>query len=139
MDEMIKRIRGLHTALVCDAMDKLKIPCRVMDFKIRATYPGAVVAGRALTVLQTPVYRRPDEPYKVLFEAYDHIEAGTVMVISSGGELTSGVWGELLSIAARARGAEGAVLDGLTRDIAGISAMQFPVFARGFAAREVSG
>lgn len=132
MDELIRRIRTLHTALVCDAMDKLRIPCRSMDFRIRPTYPGAIVAGRALTVLQTPVYRRPEDPYKVLFDAFDHIEAGTVLVISSGGEYASGVWGELLSIGARARGAEGAVIDGLTRDIAGIAAMQFPVFARGF-------
>ncbi len=132
MDELITRIRKLHTALVCDAMDKLGIPCRSMDFRIRPAYPGAIVAGRALTVLETPVYRRPEEPYKVLFEAFDQIKPGTVLVISSNGEHTSGVWGELVSIAARARGADGAVIDGLTRDIAGIAAMQFPVFARGF-------
>src|SRR3990170_5117507 len=132
MDELITRIRALHTALVCDAMDKLGIPCRSMDYRIRPTYPGVVVAGRALTVLETPVYRRPEEPYKVLFDAFDHIKPGTVMVISSSGEYISGVWGELVSIAARARGADGTVIDGLTRDITGITAMQFPVFARGF-------
>ena len=39
--------------------------------------------------------------------------------------------GELLSTAARARGAAGAVMDGLTRDIRAIRGMKFPVFAGG--------
>jgi len=68
----------------------------------------------------------------VLFDAFDQITAGTVLVISSSGEYISGVWGELVSIAARTRGATGTVIDGLTRDVSGISAMEFPVFARGF-------
>jgi 4-hydroxy-4-methyl-2-oxoglutarate aldolase len=131
MDELIRRIRTLHTALVCDAMDRLGIPCRSMDFRIQPIYPNAIVAGRALTLLEMPVYRRPAEPYKVLFDAFDHIEAGTVLIVSSSGEYSSGIWGELVSIGARALGAEGAVIDGLTRDVAGIAAMQFPVFARG--------
>ena len=40
-------------------------------------------------------------------------------------------WGELLSTAARARGAAGCVTDGLVRDIRFIREMGFPVFARG--------
>jgi regulator of RNase E activity RraA len=40
-------------------------------------------------------------------------------------------WGELLSTAARSRGAAGAVMDGMTRDIRAIRAMRFPVFAGG--------
>ena len=42
-------------------------------------------------------------------------------------------WGELLSTAARARGAAGALMDGCTRDIKAIRAMGFPVFHGGIA------
>lgn len=40
-------------------------------------------------------------------------------------------WGELLSTAARARGARGIVIDGYARDVAQITAMKFPTFATG--------
>ena len=42
-----------------------------------------------------------------------------------------GPWGELLSTAARARGAAGAVTDGLARDVKLIRDMRFPVFCGG--------
>ncbi|MFW5834653.1 MAG: RraA family protein, partial [Pseudomonadota bacterium] len=42
-----------------------------------------------------------------------------------------GPWGELLSTAARARGAAGCVTDGLVRDVRQIRRMGFPVFAGG--------
>lgn len=47
------------------------------------------------------------------------------------GDLISGVWGELLSTAAIARGLVGVVTDGLTRDVTGIVDVQFPVYATG--------
>jgi hypothetical protein len=40
-------------------------------------------------------------------------------------------WGELLSTAARARGAAGCVIDGLVRDVRQIREMRFPVFHGG--------
>ena len=41
-------------------------------------------------------------------------------------------WGELLTTAARARGAVGAVTDGLVRDARTIARMRFPVFHSGY-------
>jgi regulator of RNase E activity RraA len=43
----------------------------------------------------------------------------------------SGVWGELLSTAAKSSGCVGAIVDGAVRDIAKMRRMEFPVFARG--------
>jgi regulator of RNase E activity RraA len=40
-------------------------------------------------------------------------------------------WGELLSTAAKARGARGAIVDGLVRDVRKIEELGFPVFAAG--------
>jgi 4-hydroxy-4-methyl-2-oxoglutarate aldolase len=39
--------------------------------------------------------------------------------------------GELLSTAARNGGCSGAIVDGAVRDVAKMTAMRFPVFARG--------
>ena len=51
---------------------------------------------------------------------------------TTNGDRASALWGELLSTACRARGVHGVVLDGLTRDAARITAMNYPVFASGF-------
>lgn len=131
MDDLIARLRALNTAIVCDALDRMNVPPRVMRHEIAPTYQGAIVAGVALPILQAPVARRPAEPYKLLFQAFDQIRPHMVLVIAANDGDVSGVWGELLSVAAHARGAVGAVVDGLSRDIEGIAAMDFPVFARG--------
>src|SRR5208337_590943 len=47
------------------------------------------------------------------------------------GSLQNAPRGELLSTAARVRGARGAVIDGLVRDVRKIQQLGFPVFARG--------
>jgi regulator of RNase E activity RraA len=54
-----------------------------------------------------------------------------VVVISTGGSKRNAPWGELLSTAALARGARGAVVDGLVRDVRRIEELGFPVFAAG--------
>jgi regulator of RNase E activity RraA len=51
--------------------------------------------------------------------------------VSTAGSIQNAPWGELLSTAAKARGARGAVIDGLVRDVRKIEAVGFPVFARG--------
>ena len=131
MNDDIARLRALNTAIVCDALDGMKAPPRVMRHDISPVYSGAVVAGVALPILQAPVARRPAEPYKLLFQAFEEIRPNTVMVLAANDGNVSGIWGELLSVAAHARGAVGAVIDGLTRDTEGMARMHFPVFARG--------
>lgn len=44
--------------------------------------------------------------------------------------MRSGIWGELLSTAARNTGCIGVVVDGAVRDVAQMRSMKFPVFAR---------
>src|SRR5690606_14621317 len=51
--------------------------------------------------------------------------------ICSGASPRFALWGELMSTAARNRGAVGAVVDGYSRDTRGILEMNFPVFSHG--------
>jgi regulator of RNase E activity RraA len=71
------------------------------------------------------------EPYKLELLAVDRCQPDDVLIAAAGGSMRSGIWGELLTTAAMARGAVGAVIDGAIRDVAKISAMEFPVYARG--------
>jgi 4-hydroxy-4-methyl-2-oxoglutarate aldolase len=54
-----------------------------------------------------------------------------VVVASTQRSTRTCLWGELLSTASVARGANGAVIDGYTRDVRQIERMQFPVFSTG--------
>jgi regulator of RNase E activity RraA len=64
-------------------------------------------------------------------EAVDSILPDEVVVVSTSYSGHNAPWGELLSTAARARGARGAVVDGLVRDVRKIEQLRFPVFAAG--------
>jgi regulator of RNase E activity RraA len=97
-----------------------------------------VVAGRAMTVLETDVSEEPEKPFGLMFEAIDSLRPHEVY-IAAGGSPTYAQWGELMSTAARARGATGAVLAGMSRDTRGILALDFPVFSYGCYAQDQRG
>jgi regulator of RNase E activity RraA len=61
----------------------------------------------------------------------DSILPGEVVVVSTQQSLRNAPWGELLSTAAKARRARGAVIDGLVRDVKKIEELGFPVLASG--------
>jgi 4-hydroxy-4-methyl-2-oxoglutarate aldolase len=92
-----------------------------------------VLCGRARTALYMDVYDAPpgENPYELEIQLVDDLRPGEVPMFSCGNSGRIAPWGELLSTAARARGAAGVVMDGLTRDIRAIREMKFPVFAGG--------
>jgi 4-hydroxy-4-methyl-2-oxoglutarate aldolase len=129
--EAIPDTSGLHTALLCDVLDGMGYLETYCGPNVRPLEKGMTLSGKAFTLRTEPVDRQPDRPYETLLQAFENMSEGDVIVIASNGELRSGLWGELLSIAARARGAVGAVTDGLVRDVEQIAQLQFPVFAFG--------
>lgn len=123
-------LRTLGTALVCDVLDALGCRDSFLGPRIGRVWPSAPIAGPAFTLACKPASEVPGEPYGVLFHALADRRDGAILVVEAGDQV-SGVWGELLSTAALARGLVGAVTDGLTRDVAGIAAAGFPVYATG--------
>ncbi|MDH3262215.1 MAG: methyltransferase [Acidimicrobiia bacterium] len=55
---------------------------------------------------------------------------GSVVVVDAQGGTDRAVWGNVLTLAARAQGVIGAVIDGAVRDIDEIAALDFTLFAR---------
>lgn len=131
MSSIYERLSRLHTALLSDVLHALGHRVGVMDFRIRPLAGPARIAGRAFTFASAVIEEPEAIPYEKLLAGYRRLSPGDVVVLGTNGELRSGIWGELLSTAARARGATGAVTDGLTRDLDAIERMRFPVFARG--------
>ncbi|MDA4112242.1 MAG: RraA family protein, partial [Thaumarchaeota archaeon] len=77
--------------------------------------------------------------YKVEIEFMDNLRPGDVAVTNTDATLRNAPWGELMSTAARARGARAAVIDSCVRDVKKIFAINFPVFATAIAPLDSNG
>lgn len=121
----------LYTAVVADSLDELGYHNQAMDESIRPLFPHCIFAGWARTIACADVYHVTENPYEKEIEAVDSIQPGEVVVVSTANSKRNAPWGELLSTASRARGARGAVIEGLVRDVRKIEELGFPVFASG--------
>lgn len=123
--------RTLYAAVVSDALDDLGIREQAMAEYLRPVGSKVTLAGWARTIICMDVYHVDGDPYGMEIEGVDSILPGEVIVVATGGSRRNAPWGELLSTAAVARGARGAVIDGLVRDVRRIQELGFPVFAAG--------
>jgi regulator of RNase E activity RraA len=129
----------LTSAVLADVLDGLGHRHSALPPDVRPLRPTWKLFGQAATLSAMPVTAEPVHPYAVELECLDALRPGQVLVTTTNGDRGSALWGELLSTAARARGAAGVVLDGLTRDAARILAMDYPVFAAGFSPLDSKG
>jgi regulator of RNase E activity RraA len=123
---------ALSSAVLADVLDALGHRSSALPADIRPLRPEWRLFGRAATLSAIPVAVEPRHPYAVELECIDALRSGDVLVATTHGDRSSALWGELLSTSARAHGAVGAVIDGLTRDTTRIIEMGFPVFAAGY-------
>lgn len=130
--KLFRELEGtLYTAVIADALDQIGEHERAMREYLRPLAPESKFAGFARTILCQDVFCETSNPYELEIEAMDSILPGEVVVVSTGESKRNAPWGELLSTAARTRGARGAVIDGLVRDVQKILKLGFPVFAAG--------
>ena len=129
----------LYSAVLSDVVDQLGYRDQAMAARLRPVWPDAVLVGRAHTVLTVDIYELKPDPYRLEIEAVDTLKPGDVLLASTGPSTRTCFWGELLSTAARGRGARGAVVDGYVRDVRRIQAMAFPVFAPGMSPLDSAG
>jgi 4-hydroxy-4-methyl-2-oxoglutarate aldolase len=99
-----------------------------LDPGLRPAWPGARICGTALPVCAAAADNLP------LHWALEQARPGEVLVVDAGGS-RCGFWGEVLSVAAQARGVRGLIIDGGVRDTERMAALQFPVFSTSIAIR----
>jgi regulator of RNase E activity RraA len=123
----------LFASLLSDVMDALGHMNQAMPPSIRPLDDASVMVGRARTALFMDVYdvKEGENPYENEIALIDSLQPGEIPVFACGKTGRIAPWGELLSTASQARGAAGALMDGLVRDIRAIRAMGFPVFHGG--------
>jgi regulator of RNase E activity RraA len=131
----------LYTAVLSDVLDEVGLRNQAMAARIRPLDEGLVLAGFARTGLFREVFHvaAGENPYELEIKIIDDLKAGEVVVFGCGGSERIAPWGELLTTAARARGAVGAVTDGFVRDVRAIRNVNFPVFHGGIAPLDSKG
>lgn len=123
--------KNLYTAVVSDSLDQLGVRGQAMREYLRPVHSRCTCAGWARTIACSDVYHTPPDSYSIEIAAVDSLLPGEIAVVGTQKSVRNAPWGELLSTAARARGARGAIVDGLVRDIRKIEEIGFPVFAAG--------
>ena len=121
----------LFAAVVCDALDSLGFLNQSPRIALPPQTVDAVLVGRCQTTLWTDMAHEDPDPYALELQAVDACQPNDVMIAAAHGSTRSGVWGELLSTAARNSGCVGVIVDGAVRDVRQMRTMNFPVFARG--------
>src|SRR5581483_6470138 len=99
----------LYSAVLADVLDALGHRSSALPGYLRPLRPDWKLFGRAATLSAVPAVGEPEHPYALELECIDLLKPGDVLVATTHGDRSSGLWGELLSTAAQARGAAGAV------------------------------
>jgi regulator of RNase E activity RraA len=121
---------SLYAAVVSDALDSLGYRQQSPNIVLTPYSGSGLLVGRAKTTQWEEMHELDPQPYELELQAIDECRPDDVFIAAAQGSTHSGVWGELLSTAARNAGCVGAIIDGGVRDVAKIREMNFQVFAR---------
>ncbi len=117
--DLLERFRGLASSNVADAMGRFGF----MDPGMQSR-SGLAMCGLAVTVQCRPADNL------MVHKALQVAKPGDIVVVSTCGNTTSAVFGELMCHTATAAKLGGIIVDGAVRDVEGIKRLGFPAYSR---------
>lgn len=126
---LVQRLARLDTCGVSDALDRLGLAGAVVG--LRPMWPCPRIAGRVIPVRLRRAEPGERAPRHLGTAAVEMGGPGDVIVIQHHEHDQAAGWGGILSLAARTRGIEGVIVDGLCRDVDDSREAGCPVYARG--------
>ncbi len=132
-DPLLEAFRKVPTASLSDAMDQVVKKRGFLSHDMRPVFE-AKIAGHAVTALLRPLTAASSASGALgvlhSVQAIDESGPGQVLVVVVEDGLDIAGIGALMATDAKARGLEGAIIDGGARDVEEITRLAFPVFSR---------
>ncbi|WP_462412990.1 4-carboxy-4-hydroxy-2-oxoadipate aldolase/oxaloacetate decarboxylase [Neobacillus sp. Marseille-QA0830] len=119
-EKIIEEFKQLDVSTVYEAQGKLGL----MDYQLKPILNNRMICGPAVTVVC------PAGDNLMIHAAVEVCKPGDVLVITTIGEGTAGMIGELIVTALMKRGVQGVIIDSGIRDVARIRELGFPIWTK---------